>query len=172
MKKLLFLILPFLLVSCTEEWLTAGFEHQFDGRFEVSAEPGSGEYTFDSETIELGVMDKIQRRNLADMSGAELRTVSLEIAEESPVHWHSFTTANLYMLVDGEAVLMATQDKIAEETGLSLDLMVRANEEELMQFLDSKYGQVRLVLTSDKDLDVEFVINMVAGVSITAFPHK
>jgi hypothetical protein len=41
-----------------------------------------------------------------------------------------------------------------------------------MQFLDSKYGQLLLVLTSEKDLDAEFVVNMVAGISISAFPYK
>lgn len=166
-KTLLVLILPFLVFACGDDLFDISFAYEFAGDFDLPALE-AGLHNIDSDEIELAVLDELENRNLASVSSASLRYLTLEIPSTSDLDWSFVESAEVFMYVDGVETPMASILNIPETVGKKIELNIDANEYKLMTFLDAKTAQARLRVNLREALPQNLLIEVVAGTQITA----
>lgn len=166
-KIILVLILPFLVFSCGDDLFDIAFDYDFSGDFDLP-ELAQGLHEIDSETIELTVLEELKKRNLADISSANLRKLSLEIPQDDQLDWSFVESAEVLMIVDGQETPMASFKQIPRDIGKTLDLNIEANEFRLIDFLDAETAQARLKVNLRQPLTKKLKVEALAGTKITA----
>ncbi|MEM7370107.1 MAG: hypothetical protein AAF587_15985 [Bacteroidota bacterium] len=168
-RIILVLILPFLVFACGDDLfdIDIDFDYDFTGDFDLP-ELAEGLHEIDSDIIELTVLEELKKRNLADISSASLKQLSLEIPQTEQLDWSFIQSAEVLMIVDGQETPMASFTEIPSTIGKTLNLHIEADEFRLIDFLDAETAQARLRVNLRQPLTKKLKIAALAGTKISA----